>query len=188
MDEKLKVVVYPDADGVVPSPEELLALAKAAGWSEDPGTGITVLINDERGAPGYEVVNPMPFAPPIGFEPTPPIEQLIRDRVQLEIDRLRDDDEIDDIVDAEDFDVPDELPQLETIYEFIAMEREAPAVKNEPTAEERARADADYIELVEKQRLLKKRHREAALKKAQEEVSLYGDDPPPRRSEEERGA
>lgn len=177
--EKLKVVVAPNEDGVIPSNEDLIKAAEAAGWSDDPGTGKAILLPDANGNPAYEVFNPMPFAPPIGFEPTPPIEQLIRDRVKLELDRLKDDDEIDDINDAEDFDVPDELPPLQTIYEFIAMEVEAPAVRAEPDPKDRIKAELEYEELKDRERLLRRRHREAALKKAQEEVELYGDPSPP---------
>lgn len=178
--EKLVIEVRPDANGEVPANDVLLKAAQAAGWSDDPGEGKAVLLPDERGAPGYEVLNPLPFAPPIGFTPTPPIEQLIRDRVALEVARLRDEDEIDDILDAEDFDIPDELPPLETIYEFISMTPEAPEVKSEPSLEDRAKADAEYEEHLERARVLRKRHRKAELdRRRQEEELLYGDDPPP---------
>lgn len=184
--EKLKVPLYDEAhrDAVLPSPSQFLELAEAAGWSDDPGTGKAVLVPDSRGNAAYEVGNPLPFAPPIGYEPTPPIDQLIRDRVKLEVDRLRDEDEIDDVVDAEDFDIPDELAPLETIYEVIAMEPETPALPRDAktSPEDRAKADAEYLDLVERERLLRKRHREAALKKqaadAASELSLYGDPPP----------
>lgn len=138
------------------------------------------MLLDERGNPAYEVPNPMEFAPPIGFEPTPPVEQLIRDRVRLEFERLRGEDEIDTIEDADDFDVPDELPPLETMYEVIAMEKQAPKLP-EPTLQDRAKADAEYMEMVERERIMRKRHREAALKKAaddaNEELKLYSSNP-----------
>jgi len=170
---KIRVDVRPDPDGVVPDITEILEDAEQAGWSDDPGTGVAVMLLDGNGNPAYEVLNPMPFALPIGYEPTPPIEQLIRDRVKSELSRLKDDDELDDINDAEDFDIPDELPPLETIYEVIAMDREAPALKDTgPSLEDRAKADVEYEELKERQRLLRKRHREAALKKAQEAIEI----------------
>lgn len=185
--DKLKVRIYdePHRNAQLSPDGGILELAKEAGWSDDPGTGKAVMLLDERGNAAFEVGNPMPFAPPIGYEPTPPIEQLIRDRVKLEVDRLRDEDEIDDIVDAEDFDIPDELAPLETIYEVVAMEPEAPAIRGAPklSQEDRAKADAEYLDLVERERLLKKRHREAALKKqrqdADNELRLYGDPEPP---------
>lgn len=177
--EKIKVEVKPLADGTVPAEGELLELAVEAGWSEDPGTGKAILIPDERGAPGYEVLNPLPHAPPIGWEPTPPIEELIRQRVQTEM-RKWEDEEVDDIVDAEDFDIPDELPALDTIYEFMGLEREAPAVKP-PTAEERAAADVAYEELLEQHRRMRKgrarEEYERILKKAREDYGEPPDDP-----------
>jgi len=153
-----------------------------AGWSADPGTGKAVMLPDENGNPAYEVLNPMPFAPPIGWEPTPPIEELIRQRVREEVDRLKDEDVVDDLADMEDFDIDDELPPLETIYEIIAMEPEAPRIP--PDAPEvdikaRAKADLEYEEALAQERILRRRHREAAIKKQQEEHRLlYGDDPP----------
>lgn len=169
--EKLKVVV--DQDRV--DPTTVLPKMKEAGWSDDPGTGKAILAPDERGAPGYEVLNPMPFAPPIGWEPTPPIEELIRDRVKLEVERLRDEDEIDSLDDLEDFEVDDELPPLETIYEVIAMRAEAPAIPKDakPDPKDYAKAQVDLEEMITQERLLRKRHRENALRKQQEELQLY---------------
>lgn len=161
--KKLRVEISKDHD-----PVEVLAKAEQAGWSDDPGEGVAVLLLDERGNPAYEVFNPMEFAPPIGFEPTPPLEELIRDRVRAEFERLRDDDEIDDIIDAEDFDVPDELPPLETMYEVIAMERQAPALK--PDRAKEIDDQAEYLDAVERALVMKRRHRENALKKQKEEI------------------
>lgn len=172
--EKVKVRVAPDDLGQVP--EVTVEDLAEAGWSDDPGTGKAVLVPDERGAPAYEIVNPLPIAPPIGWEPTPPIEQLIRDRVKAEFDRLKDDDEIDDIVDAEDFEIPDELPPLETIYEVIGMEPQAPSVKP-LSAEERAQADVAYEEVLDRhRRLAKKRSREEYERRQREMRELYGDE------------
>lgn len=180
MKDLLKIEIAPDADGVVRDVSEVLKSAEGAGWSDDPGTGKAVMLLAANGRPGYEVGNPMSFAPPVGWEPTPPIEQLIRDRVKLEYERLRDGDEIDDIIDAEDFDVPDELVPLETIYEVIAMEPEAPAIPREEPLEKRVARHLDEEEAVTKARLERKRNREAAVKKqTQEAAELYGDPPPP---------
>jgi len=70
MTKKLKLEVDHRVD-----PAVVLDQAEVAGWSDDPGTGVAVLALDERGAPAYEVFNPMPFAPPIGWEPTPPLDE-----------------------------------------------------------------------------------------------------------------
>lgn len=190
--DKLKIKVYNEAHREMEDPKsvDLLARALDAGWSDDPGTGKAVLLADGNGNPAYEVINPMPFAPPIGYEPTPPIEQLIRDRVKLEVDRLKDEDEIDDINDAEDFEIDDELAPLETIYEVIAMEPESPAIPRDAkkSLEDDAKAEAEYMDLVERERLLRKRHREAALKAQKESVEteerlLYGDPTPTPKSD-----
>lgn len=179
--EKLKINV--DQHRV--DPTSIILRLEEAGWSDDPGTGKAVLAPDERGAPAYEVLNPMPFAPPIGWEPTPPIEELIRDRVRDEVARLRDEEELDDILDAEDFDIPDELPPLDTIYEVIAMTPEAPALPadSRPDPKETAKAQVDLEELIGQERLLRKRHREAALRRQQEELEMFNppdSDPEPK--------
>lgn len=175
MTDKLKIAV--DQHRVDPTSITMDKLA-AAGWSDDPGQGKTLLAPDERGAPGYEILNPMPFAPPIGWEPTPPIEELIRQRVSDELSRLKAEDEVDDIVDAEDFDIDDELPPLETIYEVIAMKPESPALPKDsmPDAAETAKAQVDLEELVAQERLMRKRHREAALKRQREELDALSPD------------
>jgi len=176
--KKIKVEVAPDANGEIVDIEEMIPKMTAAGWSDDPGTGKAVLLPDERGAPGREVLNPLPFAPPIGFEPTPPLEELIRDRVRREVASLRDDEEIDDILDAEDFEVDDELPPLETIYEVVAMKPEAPKMERlpEPSLEDRVKAEVEYEELKDRERLLRKRHRRAALERAKQELVELGED------------
>ena len=183
--EKVQVVVDPLSDGTIPSEGELLEAGKASGWSEDPGTGKAILVPDVRGAPAYEVINPLPIAPPIGWEPTPPIEELIRSRVAQEFARLRDEEEIDDIIDAEDFEVPDEEPNLETIYEFMGMEEQVPPVKP-MSDDERAKAAVEYEGILEKHRRLAKiRSREEYERRRQEVDRLYGDPPPPREEKPE---
>lgn len=172
--EKIKVAIAPDYNGVVA--DVSIADLEAAGWSDDPGTGKAVLVKDERGNPAYEVFNPLPIAPPIGWQPTPPIEELIAQAVRREF-ALRDDDEVDDIIDAEDFDIPDELPPLETMYEIVGMEPQAPAVK-EPTAEERAAAQVAYEDVLEAHRRVNKRRaREEYERKVKEARELHGEPP-----------
>lgn len=177
--DKFRVEVAPNLEGEVPPESDLIEMAGAAGWSDDPGTGHAVLIPDERGAPGYEVVSPLPFAPPIGWAPTPPIEELIAQTVKREMMRWEDE-EVDDIIDAEDFEIPDELPQLETIYEFVGMEREAPSTKP-VSAEERAQSQVAYEELLERHRRVRKgrarEEYERIKKKAAEDYGEPPDDP-----------
>lgn len=166
--EKIKVVV--DQHRVDPT-YVTPALMEKAGWTDDPGDGKAILVPDERGAPGYEVLNPLPFALPIGWEPTPPIEQLVAQLTRQEMARLKDEDEVDDVLDAEDFDIPDELPPLETLYEVMAMTPEAPALPPGPTdLAEKAKADVEYEEMLKRERFRRKRNRMAALKKQQMDI------------------
>lgn len=175
---KMRVRISPDEDGVVR--EVSHADLEAAGWSDDPGTGKAVMLPAANGRPGYEVLSPMVFAPPIGYEATPPIDELISSRVRQEFERLKDDDEIDDILDAEDFDVEDDTVPLETIYELVAMAPEVPSLPKDskPDLTEKAKMDIEYEELLARERANRKRNREASLKKQQEEHILYGDPPP----------
>lgn len=164
--EKFRIEIAPEFKQL--DLEQVLEEAKANAWSDDPGHGKAVLIRDERGNPAYEVHNPIPHAPPIGFEPTPAIEELIRDRVRAEYARLRDDDQIDTLEEADDFDVPDEVP-LSSIYEVHQMKDEAPRPPAvEISMEDRAKMHVDFMELAEREKLNRKRAREAHLKKQRE--------------------
>lgn len=179
-EKKIKVYVRPSEFGEVRDIDH--AQMEMHGWSDDPGTGSAILLPDERDNRAYEVLNPLQFAPPIGYQPTPPIEELIRDRVNTELMRLKGDEVIDSEEDENDFDVPDDLPPLETIYEVIAMKADAPTIPKVDPKEElsaKARADLDYWEAIDRERLLRKRHRETTLKNQQDELAsseLYGDD------------
>lgn len=181
--DKLRIEIAPEFKEL--DIEDVLAEAKANAWSEDPGQGKAVLLKDERGNPAYEVHNPMPFALPIGFEPTPPLDQLIADRVRSEFQRLKDDDVIDTEDEMNDFDVPDEIP-LASVYEVIQMEDQAPALRPQNISiEERAKMHVDFMELAERERLSRKLSREQAVKKQREalekqerELSLYSDPSP----------
>lgn len=159
--DKLKITVDPL---LVPKKamDQILDEALAAGWSDDPGQGKAVLMKDARGNYAYEVHNPMPHAAPIGWEPTPPLDELIRDRVRAEYARLKDDEVIDTEEEANDFDVPDELP-LTSVYEVQEMVEEAPALRKTP--EQVAKEYLDTMELVERERYARKRAREQAIDK-----------------------
>lgn len=178
---KIKVRVAPSDIGEIRSVD--IAEMEQAGWSDDPGTGVAIMLPDERDNPAYEVLSPLQFAPPIGYQPTPPIEELIRDRVKAELHRLKGEDVVDSEEDENDFDISDDLPPLETIYEVIAMKADAPPLPKVDPKEElsaKARADLDYWEAIDRERLLRKRHREATIKAQQEELSseLYQDAQP----------
>lgn len=171
--KKIKVNVQPSEFGELRDVE--LAELENAGWSDDPGTGSAVLLPDERDNGAYEVVSPLKFAPPIGYQPTPPIEELIQKMVFGELNRLRGEEVIDSKEEENDFDIDDDLPPIETIYEVIAMKADTPRIPEvDPKAEltAKARADLDYWEAVDKERLLRKRHREATIKAQQDELAL----------------
>lgn len=178
MTDKIKVKITPSEFGEVRDiqPEEM----KNNGWSDHPGQGIAILIPDERETPAYEVVSPLQFAPPIGYEPTPPLHELIKSRVKDVLSQLKGDQEIDSAEEADDYEVDDDIPDPTTVYEVLAMREEAPRIPKKDPKEEltaKARADLDYWEEVEKERLLRKRHREETIKQqkqALEESELYG--------------
>jgi len=168
--DKLRVEVQ-NVDGETMSPEDLLNAAKAAGWTDYPGDGKAVMMLDERGNPAYEVPNPMPFAPPIGWTPTPPLDELIRQSVRRELALLRESDVLEESEeDLIDFDIPDELPELSTVYEFVDMQTQGPRVAKEPTAAERAKADAEYQELLSDEKAKRLRHRQEAARKQRDEL------------------
>lgn len=171
--EAIRVRVTPSADGEVYdiTPED----AAAAGWSDDPGTGKAILVPDERGAPGYEVLNPLPIAPPIGWTPEPPIDELIRQRVREEYERWKEgEEEIDIVSELDDFDVEDEVIPAQTMYEFYGMEPQVPALKPRDPKEEAA-AQVEYEgHLEEARRIAKKRSRAEYERRKKEMEELYG--------------
>lgn len=177
---KIQINLQPTDIGEVRDTSGLLLAMEKNDWSDDPGTGVAILYADERGNGGYEVLNPMPFAPPIGYEPTQPIEELIKERVELRLKQLHALEEIDTPEEADDFDVSDDLPPIESLYEIHAMKPEAPDLpKKRPSKEdleEAAKLELEYEELKERERLLRKRHRIEALEKQKQELEeLYSD-------------
>lgn len=175
--DKIKVKVMPNEFGEVRdiTMEEI----RNAFWSDHPGTGHAVLLPNEHGAGAEEVLSPLKFAPPIGYQPTLPIEELVRQRVVGELVRLRDSQVVDTVEDAEDFEIDDELPPLETVYEVLAMKPDVPPMPKVDPKEElssKAKGELDFWEAVDRERLLRKRHREETLRSQQEELNrLYGD-------------
>lgn len=128
---KAVVVIPPGAE--FEGGKDFYESAEDAGWSDDPGTGKAILALDERGAPGYEVLNSVPMAPPIGYEPSDSIDVMIQKRLAkyfAEGDSTVLDESEEE---ANDFDVPDDLPDLRTIYEVVEMIPEAPSVRDTMT-------------------------------------------------------
>lgn len=89
---------------------------RSAGWSDDPGTGKAVLLDD-----GRELVNPLPHDPPIGYVQEPSVIDLInrelaRRKALLEAEEIIDE----SVEDASDFEMEDEIDLLSG-YEIVDM-------------------------------------------------------------------
>lgn len=168
--EKVRVVVPPDEDGVVPSQEELVALATAAGWTDSPLDGKSIRYK------GGEIFNPLPVAPPIGYVPRDPLEDRLHRMIKSHL--LEGQEQIEEsAADVLDFEVDEDLPDLTTIYEFAGMQDEMPAPPpKEVSAEDRAMAEVEYEALKEKAR--KRRVREEAARRALLDDTGPGDDGP----------
>lgn len=93
-----------------------------SGWTDDPRDGEAVLTDE-----GYEVLNPVPVSPPMGYTPTPDMMTLVHQQVVAHLAQLRQEDEIDSEEDWEDFDLPEEIDPW-SIYEVRDMMDEAPAL------------------------------------------------------------
>lgn len=127
--ENIEVVVPPGMS------DEFYQAALAAGWSDDPGTGKAILIKDrDRVDYGSEILNPQPMAPPVGYIAEDTLEDMVRRHMQKQFNLMQGDELIDETEeDADDFDVPDDLPDLESIYTVREMEPEVPDFRSEMT-------------------------------------------------------
>lgn len=118
--EKVKLEIAPTHFGEVPDVEGLREAMVDHGWSDDPGTGMAVL--DEF---GREILNPVPVAPPIGYQ----AEQSMMDRITEQLlarQRILAEDAIQESQeDAEDFDVGDDFDPMSR-YEVVVMADDAP--------------------------------------------------------------
>lgn len=93
-----------------------------SGWTDDPRDGAAVLTDE-----GYEVLNPIPVSPPMGYTPTPDMMTLVHQQVVAHLAQLRQDEEIDSEEDWEDFDLPEEIDPW-SVYEIREMTEEAPGL------------------------------------------------------------
>jgi len=93
-----------------------------SGWTDDPRDGKAVL-NDQ----GYEVVNPIPVSPPMGYVETPDMMTLVHQQVVAHLRQLGEAEEIDSPEEWEDFDLPEEIDPW-SIYEVREMVDESPAL------------------------------------------------------------
>lgn len=131
-----KVAVTPDVapDGeVIAYPDDvLLDKMGNAGWTDDPGEGKAVLT-----PLGYEIVSPIPVAPPVGYVSEPTIMDRLNDMLTQRLRQLRGDDLVEETeAEANDFDVPDpEDYNVRSIYE-IELIPEAPALPRQRVQDE----------------------------------------------------
>lgn len=93
-----------------------------SGWTDDPRDGQAVLTDE-----GYEVLNPIPVSPPMGYVETPDVMTLVHQQVLAHLRQLGETDEIDSPEEFEDFDMPEEIDPW-SIYEVREMIDEAPAL------------------------------------------------------------
>lgn len=108
--------------------EEFVEAAIAAGWTDDPGTGKSVMIDDPlHPRYGAEIPNPTPMAPPVGYVAEDTLQDMIN-RHMAKIIGMQDSDVIDSEEEVDDFDVEDELPEFESVFEVREMVEEAPAI------------------------------------------------------------
>lgn len=111
--------VSPDTDGNLVFDKEAFSMAAdAADWSDDPGTGRAILLED-----GRELLNPVPMQPPVGHDEEPSINALVERALATHFAKLEKNKQAEstlaDILkfdddDPEEFFSPWELREMET--------------------------------------------------------------------------
>ncbi|QXP44301.1 MAG: hypothetical protein [Arizlama microvirus] len=125
---KAKVDIPTDAE----SEEFKLGLDYAmlnADWTEDPGTGRAVILED-----GRELLNPVPVAPPAAiaaYSQELSVNDLVNRAIERHMTLLKGTDEIDTEEDLDDFPEDDDYHPI-TMYEAVLMRDEAPAIPPAP--------------------------------------------------------
>lgn len=111
---------------------EVMAEAmEGADWSDDPGTGKAVILQD-----GRELLNPLPVAPPssiLAAAAEPSVNDLVDRALARHFEQLKANDEIDSVEEADDFGEDDEFTPF-SMFEVV-MKDEAPAIPNDVKAE-----------------------------------------------------
>lgn len=123
--EKIKVVVRERLSNKPLKDVSLEAEMERAGWTGEPGDGITVLTKD-----GREVFNPVPHAVPVGFSEGPDLVDQIMRKLQARQRILAEDAIHETLEDVADFDVGEDL-EPHSRYE-VTMEEVAPALPPPP--------------------------------------------------------
>lgn len=138
---KVKVEVVPDfRTGEVWREDEILAAMRDAGWTDDPRDGVTAMLPN-----GQEVLNPIPIAPPIGYNNTPSMFDIIRAQIAA-AKRAGDDDVVDSAEDMNDFDMEDDIDpssiyeiQMKDDFPELAKAADPPAPVTPPPSSEPAK-------------------------------------------------
>lgn len=132
-----------DPEGL-PSKPKSVPLSEAiamSDWTDDPGVGKAVLLED-----GSELLNPVPMAPPVGYVDGPSIMDMIQRQVEKHLATLKPDDEIDLEEELNDFGEDDEIDPT-SLYEVVSMELDAPPLPPAPVPEPPASADPPDVPL-----------------------------------------
>lgn len=80
---KLPPLDYAEGSALVFDDEAFAQAADAADWSDDPGTGRAILLDD-----GRELLNPVPMEPPVGHDEEPSINALVERALALHFEKL----------------------------------------------------------------------------------------------------
>lgn len=129
---------------VVPDDDTISELVLAADWSDDPGTGRSVLLAD-----GRELVNPVPVAPPAhiaAYAKENSVNDLVQRAIAQHMALLKGSDELDSEDEAEDF--PEDVDwHPTTLFEYVLMD-DAPAIPGDvdPGAAQEAAAAVAELE------------------------------------------
>lgn len=115
MTDKIPLYIQPDADGVLPTEEEVTAGMIRGGWDGNPLHGRSFLLAD-----GREVPNPVSVEPPLGFTPGPSLMDQIEAMMRAKYSQLSGEDLLEDSEEeARDFDEPEVDFNPASVYEMI---------------------------------------------------------------------
>lgn len=113
-------------DEVITDAEVFAEAVEGAGWSDDPGTGRSILLAD-----GREVPNPMPLAPPVTFSEELTVNQLVDRALRMHFENIERNQEavetLDDLLVFDD--EVDDFPRSRfEVEEGVDMQDEAPVI------------------------------------------------------------
>lgn len=133
-------------EGPLPDDEALANAMEGANWSDDPGTGKSVQLED-----GREVLNPLPVAPPASIAARaaePSVNELVERALKRHFEQLKEADEIDTLADADDFGEDDDFTPFSQFE--VNMIDEGPAIPKGVSTSAFVQADLDKLEAAAK--------------------------------------